>query len=179
VIIRDARAADLPEVAELRVTAYVTGGHMSPDSGYAPRLRTLGSEGGGSVLVAVAEDDDVYAGREASRAPGAPAGRIIGTIMLQPAEEAGGAVQIPDEVEIRALAVSPEAQRRGVGRALLEAALARAAQQGVTHLVLATQQDMHTAHRMYEKAGFQRMPERDWAPVPGGAKLIVYGMRLT
>jgi ribosomal protein S18 acetylase RimI-like enzyme len=170
VIIRDARAADLPDVGELRVTAYVTGGHMSPDSGYAPRLRTLGSEGGGSVLVAVAEDGDT--------GPAAPGGRIIGTIMLQPAEEAGGAVQSPDEVEIRALAVSPEAQGRGVGRALLEAALARAAQEGVTHLVLATQQDMHTAQRMYEKAGFRRMPERDWAPVPDGMKLIVYGMRL-
>jgi ribosomal protein S18 acetylase RimI-like enzyme len=167
VIIRDARATELAEVGELRVSAYVAGGHMAPDSGYAPRLRELGC-GVGDVLVAVAGDGDAGPG----------AGGIIGTIMLQPAGEGGGAVRSPEEVEIRALAVSPGAQGQGVGRALLAAALDRARQRGVRHLVLATQQDMHTAQRMYEKAGFARLPELDWAPVPGGGKLIVYGMRL-
>jgi hypothetical protein len=26
---------------------------------------------------------------------------------------------------------------------------------------------MHTAHRLYERLGFSRLPERDWTPVPG------------
>jgi hypothetical protein len=26
---------------------------------------------------------------------------------------------------------------------------------------------MTTAHRIYERLGFTRLPERDWAPIPG------------
>ena len=36
---------------------------------------------------------------------------------------------------------------------------------------------MRTAHRLYERAGFVRLPERDWSPVPG-VNLLVYGLRL-
>src|SRR5258706_15215343 len=127
VIVRDARPAELPEVGEIRVTAYQAGGHMSPDSGYAPVLRALGEEGDGTVLVAVDGQDD---------------GRILGTVMLQRWPEGGQVVASQDGAEIRALAVSPEGQGRGAGRALLRAAIERAERQGVRHLVLLTQPDI-------------------------------------
>jgi ribosomal protein S18 acetylase RimI-like enzyme len=122
-------------------------------------LRALGADGGGRVLVAV-EDD-----------------AIVGTVMLQSPPDAGEIVTGPDEAEVRALAVSEQARGRGVGWALLRAAIERAAAQGIRHLVLCTRLDMRTAHRLYERAGFLRLPERDWTPQPD-ITLIAYGLRL-
>jgi ribosomal protein S18 acetylase RimI-like enzyme len=151
----------MPAVGDLRVAAYVDGGHMSPDSGYAPRLRSLGDDGEGVVLVAVTDDQ-----------------KIIGTSMIQRWPHAGHVVQGPDEAEIRALAVDHGAQGQGVGWALLQATLERSAELGIRHLILATQSDMVTAHRLYERAGFERLPARDWAPESGN-KLLVYGLWLS
>lgn len=162
-IVRDARPTELAEVGDLRVTAYVADGFLSPESGYAPRLRTLGADGNGTVLVAVPRGDD---------------SPILGTVMLQPWPHAGRAVTGPDEAEIRALAVAPEGQGQGTGRALLRAVIARAAQSGVRHLVLLTQEEMRTAHHLYEREGFRRLLERDWSPAPG-VTLLAYGLALT
>jgi ribosomal protein S18 acetylase RimI-like enzyme len=163
VIIRDAWAAELAEVGELRVTTYIAHGFLSPESGYASRLRTLGADGNGTVLVAVPRGDN---------------SRILGTVMLQPWPHAGKVVAGPGEAEIRALAVAPEGQGRGTGSALLRAVIERATDSGVRHLVLSTQQDMRTAHHLYEREGFRRLPERDWFPVPG-ERLLAYGMVLS
>jgi ribosomal protein S18 acetylase RimI-like enzyme len=163
VIVRDARPDELAEVGEIRVTAYVADGFMSPDSGYAPVLRDLGLGGDGTVLVAVAEEDDR---------------RILGTVMLQPWPHAGQVVAGPDEAEIRALAVVPGAQGRGMGATLLRAVIERAARQGVRHLVLLTQPEMAAAQHLYERAGFRRLPGRDWSPAPG-VTLLAYGLALT
>jgi hypothetical protein len=36
---------------------------------------------------------------------------------------------------------------------------------------------MKAAHRLYDEAGFARLPERDWSPEPG-VKLLAYGLVL-
>jgi ribosomal protein S18 acetylase RimI-like enzyme len=167
VLIRDALPDEFPAIGELRVSAYVAGGFLSPDSGYAPRLRALGTHSEGSVLVAVAAD-----GQPVSTPP------IVGTIMLVSWPDTGEVVTGPGEAEIRALAVAPGTQGQGIGRALLGAVLQRAARQGVRELVLSTQPEMRTAHRLYEQAGFTRLPDRDWSPEPG-VNLLVYGLTLT
>ncbi len=127
VIIRDARPAELAEVGELRVAAYRADGFLSETSTYAARLRSLGGDGTGTVLVAVQQ------------------GTILGTVMLQGGPQAGEVVQGPDEAEVRALAVAKQAQGRGIGRDLLQGAIGRAAEQGIRHLVLCTQHG--DAHR--------------------------------
>jgi hypothetical protein len=43
--------------------------------------------------------------------------------------------------------------------------------------VLLTQTEMKAAHRLYDEAGFARLPERDWSPEPG-VKLLAYGLVL-
>jgi ribosomal protein S18 acetylase RimI-like enzyme len=162
VIVRDAQPGELAEVGEIRVAAYVADGFMSPDSGYAPTLRALGRDGDGAVLVAVDGPDD---------------SRILGTVMLQTWPHAGQVVTGPDEAEVRALAVIPEARGRGTGHALLQAVIELAARQGVRHLVLLTQPDMLAAQRLYQRAGFRRLPGRDWSPAPG-VTLLAYGLAL-
>jgi GNAT superfamily N-acetyltransferase len=161
VIVRDARPDELTEVGEIRVAAYVAGGFLSPDSGYAPTLRALGAGGDGQILVAVDEGD----------------GRITGTVTLQLWPHGGEIGVGRDEAEIRALATKPGEQGRGTGTALLNAVIERAGRAGVRRLLLLTQQEMKTAQRMYERAGFVRMPDRDWSPVEG-VLLLAYGLPL-
>ncbi|MEZ5097242.1 MAG: hypothetical protein R2731_14750 [Nocardioides sp.] len=50
----------------------------------------------------------------------------------------------------------------------------RAGHHGV---VLSSLADMTAAHRVYERYGFRRLPERDWSPLPG-VQLIAYGVEL-
>src|SRR6266566_2451797 len=71
----------------------------------------------------------------------------------------------------------PTGWGRGVGAELLRHLLERAAGLGIRDLVLCTLPEMSAAHRLYERAGFARRPERDWSPSPD-EKLLVYGMRL-
>ncbi len=146
-------------VGDLRVTAYQADGFLSATSAYAATLRGLGSVGDGQILVAVHD------------------GRILGTIMLQHWPQAGQVVRGPDEAEVRALTVAPDGQRKGTGRALLRAVIKLAVSEGIRHLVLCTKPDMHAAQRLYEQAGFSRLPERDWYPVPGEI-LMAYGLLL-
>lgn len=168
VLIRDATATEMPQVGDVRSAAYHAGGFLSADPGYEPHLRGLGADGHGHVLVAVEP------GPTGSSGPGE---RLVGTVMLQFWPHAGRVVTGPGEAEVRALAVLPAAQGAGVGRALVRAAVERAVRTSVRHLVLFTQPEMRTAHRLYEEAGFSRLPERDWSPA-AGVMLIGYGLRL-
>lgn len=168
VLIRDALPTEMAEVGQLRVTAYRAGGHLSANSTYEAPLRELGTDGVGDVLVAVTPPQ---------ASPGRPDAAISGTVMLQLWPHAGQVVTGPAEAEIRALAVAPQAQGAGVGRALLRAIIERAKAGGVRHLVLLTHSDMYAARRLYERAGFRRLPGRD-RPAPG-VMLLAYGMLLS
>ncbi len=160
-IVRDARPAELAEIGDLRVAAYEAGGFLSDASHYGETLRTLGHDGSGQILAAVDEST----------------GQILGTVMLLLWPHAEHLVQGPDEAEIRALAVAPAARGRGAGRALLQAVIDRARAGGVRHLLLCTQTTMHAAQHLYTEAGFRRLPERDFTPVPGFT-LPAYGLLL-
>jgi ribosomal protein S18 acetylase RimI-like enzyme len=163
--IRDARQDEFDELGDIRVGAYLADGFLSPQSAYADRLRELGADGLDHVLVAVQPN-------------GSSRGRIIGTVMLQGWPQGGEILAGPDEAEIRALAVSPDARGTGVGRALLAAVIERAGSEGIRHLVLLTQPEMKAAHHLYDRAGFSRLPERDWSP-EAGVDLLAYGLILS
>lgn len=156
-IVRTAQTAELAEVGELRVAAYDFGRLLDAMPSYADRLRTLGDHG--EVLVAV--DDN----------------KILGTITLERWHEDSEMATGPEEAEIRALAVAPSAQGRGVGKALVQAAIDRATAWPAQRLVLHTQPLMHAAHRLYEQAGFARVPARDLEVLPG-LTLLGYEMSL-
>jgi ribosomal protein S18 acetylase RimI-like enzyme len=176
--IRDAREDEFSELGDVRVAAYLADGFLSPQSTYAPRLRALGAEGLDHVLVAV--DDGQRSSANAAgpgSQPGSGRGRIVGTVMLQGWPQGGEILAGPEEAEIRALAVVPEARGAGLGRALLAAVIERAAAEGIRNLVLLTQSDMKAAHHLYDKAGFARLPDRDWSPEPG-VNLLAYGLVL-
>ncbi|MFD5147540.1 GNAT family N-acetyltransferase [Streptomyces sp. NPDC058401] len=163
IIIRAATAAEYEELGEITARAYLDDGLLtfSADDPYLSRLRDVaGRAPDGEVLVAAYED--TLLGGVTFAPPGSPLCDIAG----------------PGEAEFRMLAVSPAARGRGAGEALVRACVSRARElEGVGHLVLSTTQKMLGAHRIYDRLGFVRTPERDWYPVPG-LPLLTYRLEL-
>jgi ribosomal protein S18 acetylase RimI-like enzyme len=86
----------------------------------------------------------------------------------------------PGEAEMRMLAVARDARGRGVGEALVRACVDRArAVEGCTSVALSTQRTMVTAHRLYERLGFVRTPDRDWNPLPELVDITLLTYELT
>jgi ribosomal protein S18 acetylase RimI-like enzyme len=183
-MIREARPDEFAAVGDVRVAAYEAGGFLNPE--YAPELRALGTQGDGTVLVAVPENRPA-AGPMGATAYGPAAGGgggladgvgpIAGTIMLVTWPRAGELVGGPDEAEIRALAVAPGVRNGGVGTGLLLTALNWAELAGARRVVLSTLPQMRAAHRLYERNGFRRLKDRDWSPRPG-IQLLAYSLEL-
>ena len=71
------------------------------------------------------------------------------------------------EADVRAFAVAPQGQGRGVGRSLLLAVIERADKRGLRRLRLCTNPVMRAAQHLYETTGFARTPDLDWSPGPG------------
>jgi len=75
---------------------------------------------------------------------------VVGSIALR---RTGGR-----EVELKRMYLRPSMRGRGLGRLLLEAALAWARTNGIERITLDTTQDMQAARRLYEAHGFVRVP---------------------
>jgi ribosomal protein S18 acetylase RimI-like enzyme len=73
------------------------------------------------------------------------------------------------------LGVSPAAQGRGIGRALMRAAEERARDEGKTEMTLHTTLAMLAAQRMYEALGYERMDDEI---LPDGFVLLGYRKEL-
>jgi len=54
------------------------------------------------------------------------------------------------------LVVDPEHRRQGIGKLLMDAALADLAKRGAPRAVLSTAEKNHGAHRLFEREGFRR-----------------------
>ena len=149
VVVRRATAADHEAVGQITVAAYAefTDG---PDDHYLDLLRDAARRDREAELW-VAEVDGVVRGSVTIALPGSP-WREIGT---------------DDEGEFRMLAVSPDARRMGVGDALTRLVLDRFRELGFRSIVLSSLRSMSSAHRIYERLGYRRVPERDWSPQPG------------
>jgi ribosomal protein S18 acetylase RimI-like enzyme len=162
VIIREARPDEHPAIGELRVTAYRSLGLLPEGSGYADTLRGFGFGTGPDCTVLVAADDE----------------SILGTIAIEWFDATSELARDETEADVRAFAVAPGGQGRGVGRTLLAAATECARDRGLRVLRLCTLPAMQAAQRLYETAGFSRTPELDWSPGPE-VNLRAYELALT
>ncbi|GAA1273903.1 GNAT family N-acetyltransferase [Saccharothrix xinjiangensis] len=152
VVVRSAREDEWSTVGAVTVAAYLADRHVdSHTGGYADVLadaRTRARQA--ELLVAVDEG-----------------GSVLGTVTIAQPGSPYAEVGEAGEVEFRMLAVNPPARGRGVGEALVRAAIARARELGARRLVMSSSERMAAAHRLYRRLGFRRLPERDWRPVPG------------
>jgi ribosomal protein S18 acetylase RimI-like enzyme len=158
-MIREALAAEMGAVGALRVSAYQAQRLLKANPAYAGSLAALGADGHGSVLVADA------------------GAQLLGTVMLDPWHDGSEVARGPREAEVRALAVAPQAQGRGVGRALMRAVIDQAGAAGARRLLLSTQPAMSAAQALYASLGFERLPDLDWSPVPE-MTLLAFGLVL-
>ena len=162
VTIRLARDDELEAAGRLVADAYRTQPDMDESSGYLDKVRDArGRAGDVDVLVAV--DDD---------------GTLLGCVSyVRDHTSPYSEVERPGEAGFRMLGVAPMARGRGVGRALVDACAERARAAGRRGVAITTEVSWTSAQRLYERAGFQRAPERDFEPVPG-VRLWAYTLAL-
>ncbi|MFE9200622.1 ribosomal protein S18-alanine N-acetyltransferase [Micromonospora sp. NPDC007230] len=86
---------------------------------------------------------------------------------------AGLLVAPPDEAWVQNIAVRRDAQRRGIGRALLEALLAEAARRGVRSTLLEVAADNAPAQRLYATYGFEPIGVRRGYYQPSNTDALV------
>ncbi len=159
--VRRVHADEHDRAGRLVVAAYcaLPGGHVS--DGYSAALADVKSRSAeAEVLVAVDKE------------------ALLGCVTFVP--EAGNrwAEQLEEgEASIRMLGVDPAFQGRGAGWALVGACIDQARAKGRRAVFLHSTPAMTAAHRLYLRAGFTRLPERDWLPVPE-VQLLAFGLAL-
>lgn len=159
--LRRATEEDLAAVGRVTLEAYVEGGLIPADGPYTRKLADP-RERFETAELWVAELD----------------GEVVGTVTFAPVGSAMREIAHDDEGEFRMLAVGRAAQGHGVGRALVELCLRRSLVLGYAGVRMSSKDDMTSAHRVYERLGFTRVPEDDWVPEPG-VRLLAYRLDLT
>lgn len=158
--VRPARPDELAESGEVVVAAYAADGVITAAHPYADDLRDAPGRARDSVVLVADED-----------------GEVVGAVTWCPVGSSHREVARAGEAEFRALGVLPRVRGRGVGELLVRACLERAREEGYQVLVLSSGEWMAAAHRLYERLGFVRLPERDWNPEPG-VLLLAYRLDL-
>jgi ribosomal protein S18 acetylase RimI-like enzyme len=156
--IREATEAEHDEIGRVTADAYRG---LVKDESYLARIADVG-ERATRTQILVAVDDD---------------GRILGSLTLELAERVN-----PDDDEleahlahIRMLGVAPDAQGRGIGKALMVDAERRARAAGKTEMTLHTTEWMRAAQALYDGLGYERMPDEVF---PDGFVLLGYRKEL-
>jgi ribosomal protein S18 acetylase RimI-like enzyme len=148
-VIRPIRPEEYGEVGDLIVEAYLTLGDLWSEE-YGQQLRDVaGRVAEGEVLVAEM------------------AGHLVGSVTFADGQTALSEMDDPDAGTIRMLGVSEDARGHGIGEALVRACIDKAKQSSRRRVRLHTRMDMASAQRLYERMGFRRDPEQDWAPMAG------------
>ncbi|MGC0374962.1 GNAT family N-acetyltransferase [Streptomyces sp. SAI-229] len=165
IVIRPVEPGEHAELGEITAQAYLLDGLLDfgESDAYLGELRNVGKRAAAAeVLVAVAD------------------GTVLGGVTFVPGPGPMADIAGPGEAEIRMLAVARAGRGRGAGEALVRACVDRArAAEGCVRVVLSTQRTMRAAHRIYERLGFTRTPERDWGPLPEHPDLTLLTYELT
>ncbi|WP_329116201.1 GNAT family N-acetyltransferase [Streptomyces sp. NBC_01353] len=163
--IRAVRPEEYEALGEITARAFLDDGHLDfgEDDSYLHLLRDVARrDAEAEVLVAV---DRV--------------GTVLGGVTFAMGGGEWADIAGEGEAEFRMLAVGKDARGRGVGEALVRFCVERARETPeCRRLVLSTQSNMASAHRIYERMGFVRTPERDWKPLADMDPLYTYGLEL-
>ncbi|MGW1909246.1 GNAT family N-acetyltransferase [Streptomyces sp. NPDC002076] len=165
IVIRQVTPEEYDALGEITAQAYLQDGLLDfgESDWYLGELRDVAKRAAAAqVLVAVRD------------------GALLGGVTFVPSPGPMADIARPGEAEIRMLAVAHAGRGQGAGEALVRACVDRArATEACTALVLSTQRTMHAAHRIYERLGFVRVPERDWNPLPELADITLLTYELT
>ncbi|WLR46393.1 GNAT family N-acetyltransferase [Halobacillus litoralis] len=163
ITIRNAKKEEILEIRKLRIAAYEDHIASIPDKHWKALKKAISSQAdqqpGVDLLVAEVNGD------------------ILGSVALFPAKTDAyeGYVDELDYPEIRVLAVIPQARGKGIASALIEECIQRAKTKGYSEIGLHTGDFMKDAIALYERYGFERLPEHDFEPADDG--IIVKAFR--
>ncbi len=154
-VVRVARGRDVADAGALTAEAYLADRLLDPADEYAVELRDAERRAREATLLVAAVP---------SGAPGADPDDlvVVGTVTLAPYGTSYAEVAEPGELEVRMLAVAPEARRHGIAELLVTTALREAVASGARRVVLSTLDSMEAARRLYARLGFVADPQRDW-----------------
>lgn len=158
--VRPATDEELETVGQITVSAYCDDGFIAPDDDYVQQL-----------------GDAARRAREAEVWVAADSSGVLGSVTFCRPGSAFAELSRDNEGEFRMLGVAGHSRRRGVADALVVRCIERSRELGYDALVLCSMRQMTTAHRLYERLGFRRVPERDWSPVEG-VDLLGFSLRL-
>lgn len=134
----------------------------SPNADYLARIADVGARVQHALVLGALED-----------------GRVLGTVTLELHGRIPGghprAQLEEDQANVRMLGVDPSAQRRGIGRRLMEASIGAARRAGKRRVTLETTEAMVAAQNLYEAMGFVRGPDLVW---DDGFRLRTYELAL-
>jgi GNAT superfamily N-acetyltransferase len=102
---------------------------------------------------------------------GTPAPGVVHLVAEMEGRQVGSAILTPSgdgKTKLSKLFLHPERRSRGVGRAMLEAAVERARREGFRQIYLCTRDRYAEAVRLYEACGWLRGPDQ---PPPGPDRL--------
>ncbi|GAE35522.1 GNAT family N-acetyltransferase [Halalkalibacter akibai] len=155
-LIRDAQIHELEVIRTQRVAAY------------SEHAQAISDEHWLALKKAISSEADVQAGVE--RIVAEIDGEIVGSVALFPPHSNAyeGLVDDIDYSEIRLLAVKPEARGKGVARALIDECIARTKAKKLDAIGLHTADFMESAITLYNRMGFERLPQYDFEPANDG-----------
>lgn len=145
--IRPVRPDQHQEAGRVTALAYRSANsEVSPSPDYLDRVADVAARTRQALVLGAVED-----------------GRVLGTVTVELAGRIPGGHPRPplaeDQAHVRMLGVNPEDQGRGIGRALMDAAVDRARRAGKRRVTLETTPAMAAAQRLYESMGFRRGPD--------------------
>ena len=134
-------------MGRLTAEAYVGAGFIDAADGYVDELVDTARR---------AREAEVWVAAEGEQVLGSVTFCALGSPFREIARD--------DEGEFRMLAVADDARGRGVGKALVALCVLRARELGYAGVRMSSMDRMTSAHRVYERLGFARVPEDDWSP---------------
>lgn len=162
-IVREARKEELSLIQMQRVLAYEEYAEHLPPGHWIALKESISAEinplTGVEVLIA-----EIY-------------GEILGSVALFPASSDSyqGLVKEQEYPEIRMLAILPQARKKGIASLLIDECIKRSKARKSKYIGLHTGEFMENAIKLYEKLGFERVPESDF--IPAGDGIVVKGYR--
>ena len=142
--VRLVRSDEISLVADLTENAYVSDYPDLP-AGYRASLRDVATR---------AREHEIWIAEDVST------GAILGTVATPREGSWISELGRDGELDFRLLAVDPAARGRGIGELLTRHVIALARSRGLSRVVMNSGPEMLGAHRLYDRLGFDRLPDR-------------------
>ena len=160
--VRLVRSDEIERVADLTENAYVSDYPGIPD-GYRASLRDVATR---------AREHEIWVAEDVAT------GSILGTVATPRPGSWISELGRDGELDFRLLAVDPSARGRGIGELLTRHVIGLARTRGLSRVVMNSGPEMLGAHRLYDRLGFARLPDRSVTFTDSGQTitLLTFGL---